>query len=312
MRGIARTVDSDAAPAFARAAAGWPARGHGVGLRKEHYAAFSRQQPGVDWLEVISENFFEPGGNPRRVLRRVRERYPVVLHGVSLSIGSADDSEGAAGELEAYLDRLAALCAEVEPAWVSDHLSWGTSGGRNSHDLLPLPYTAEALDHVVARVARVQERLGRRLLLENVSSYLTFRASEMSEWEFLAEVARRADCGILLDLNNVHVSAHNHGFDALAYLEGLPAERVGQYHLAGHRRLGGLLLDTHDHPVPDPVWALYRAALQRIGPRPTLIEWDDHIPPLRRLVQESARARAIEAQELAPAARPRREGPVRG
>jgi uncharacterized protein (UPF0276 family) len=243
-----------------------------------------------------------PGGNPRRVLRAVREHYPVVMHGVSLSIGSTDPLD------RRYLDQLAALAAEVEPAWVSDHLCWGSIDGMVAHDLLPLPFTEEALAHVVARVQQVQDHLGRRILLENVSSYLRFRHSAMPEWQFLAEVARRADCGILLDVNNVFVSAHNHRFDPAAYLAGLPAERVGQIHLAGHSRRGRLLIDTHDHPVPDPVWDLYRQAIALLGPRATLIEWDDRLPTLDRLLAESARARAVEleveveAEVLAPVA----------
>jgi uncharacterized protein len=271
-----------------------PYLGHGVGLRTQHYQAVLDSHPAVDWFEIISENFMVPGGNPRRVLRAVRERYPIVMHGVSLSVGSVDPLN------EPYLDELAALAAEVEPAWISDHLCWGSIDGMVAHDLLPLPYTEEALTHVVARVARVQERLGRRILLENVSSYLTFRHSIMPEWQFLAEVARRADCGILLDVNNVFVSAHNHGFAALEYLAGLPGERIGQIHLAGHSVRGGLYIDTHDHPVRDEVWALYRAAIERFGPRSTLIEWDDEVPSLARLVAESDRAAAIEAEAITP------------
>jgi hypothetical protein len=266
-----------------------PHLGHGVGLRREHFQHVIAERPPVDWFEVISENFMVPGGNPRRVLAGVREHYPVVLHGVSLSIGASDPID------EAYLDELAALARDVEPEWVSDHLCWGTAGGKNAHDLLPLPWTEEALAHVVARVERVQERLGRRILLENVSSYLTFQHSEMTEWEFLAELARRADCGILLDINNIFVSAHNHGFDPLAYLDGVPGDRIRQLHLAGHSELGELLLDTHDHEVPGGVWDLYRAFLERFGPRPTLIEWDEHVPPWDELEAQSRRAREIES-----------------
>jgi uncharacterized protein len=286
----------------------WPRLGHGVGLRAEHYQGVLERRPAVDWFEVISENFMVPGGNPRRVLRAVREHYPVVMHGVSLSIGSTDPLD------RRYLDQLATLAAEVEPAWVSDHLCWGSIDGMVAHDLLPLPFTEEALAHVVARVQQVQDHLGRRILLENVSSYLRFRHSAMPEWQFLAEVARRADCGILLDVNNVFVSAHNHRFDPAAYLTGLPAERVGQIHLAGHSRRGRLLIDTHDHPVPDPVWDLYRQAITLLGPRATLIEWDDRLPTLDRLLAESARARAVEleveveveAEVSTPLAAPRR------
>jgi uncharacterized protein len=267
--------------------------GHGVGLRTKHFASYLAEPPPVDWLEAISENFMAPGGRPIAVLEKVRRDVPVVLHGVSLSIGSVDPLS------ERYLDDLAALVRRIEPAWISDHLCWGTHGGRYVHDLLPLPYTEEAVAHVAARVERVQERLGRQILLENVSSYVAFRDSTMTEWEFLSEVARRADCGILLDVNNIYVSARNHGFDPYDYLAGVAADRVGQFHVAGHSDKGRYLLDTHDHPVPDVVWNLYRAAVRRFGEVSTLIEWDDHIPPLERLVEESRRAEAIEAEALA-------------
>jgi uncharacterized protein (UPF0276 family) len=270
----------------------FPPLGHGIGLRPPHYAEVIAAPPAVDWFEVISENFMVEGGNPRRVLRAVRERYPVVLHGVSLSLGSVDPLD------ESYLDRLAALAGEIEPAWISDHLCWSSFGGHTGHDLWPLPFTEEALDHLVARVLRVQERLGRRILVENVSSYLQFAASTLTEWEFLAELARRADCGLLFDVNNVYVSAHNHGFDALTFLGAIPPERVGQMHLAGHSDAGTHLLDTHDHPVCDPVWDLYRRAVERFGPVATLIERDDHIPPLAEVVAESQRAAAIAAEVL--------------
>lgn len=268
--------------------------GHGIGLRTKHFAELLAAPPPVDWLEAISENFMAPGGRPVAVLEKVRRDVPVVLHGVALSIGSTDPLS------ERYLDQLAALAERVEPAWISDHLCWGSHGGRYAHDLWPLPYTEEALRHVVARVERVQERLGRQVLLENVSSYVAFRASEMPEWEFLAEVARRADCGILLDVNNVYVSARNHGFDPWTYLAGVPADRIGQVHLAGHSDRGAYLLDTHDHEVPPAVWDLYRETVRRAGAVSTLVEWDDRVPPLERLVEESRRARAVEAEVLAP------------
>ncbi|HZA49815.1 MAG TPA: DUF692 domain-containing protein [Myxococcaceae bacterium] len=266
--------------------------GHGVGLRTKHFGDYLAAPPPVDWLEAISENFMAPGGRPIAVLETVRRDVPVVLHGVSLSIGSVDPLS------ERYLDDLTALVRRIEPPWISDHLCWGTHGGRYVHDLWPLPYTEEALAHVVARVERVQERLRRQILLENVSSYVGFKDSTMTEWHFLAEVARRADCGILLDINNVYVSARNHGFDAFEYLAGIPPDRVGQFHLAGHSNKGRYLLDAHDHPVPDPVWQLYRAAVHRFGPVSTLIEWDDAIPSLERLVDESRRAATIEAETL--------------
>jgi uncharacterized protein (UPF0276 family) len=275
---------------------GFPHLGHGIGLRPPHYAEVVTDRPPVDWFEVISENFMVDGGNPRRVLRQVRERYPVVLHGVSMSLGSVDPLD------EAYLDRLAALAAEIEPAWISDHLCWSSFGGHTGHDLWPLPFTEEALEHVARRVTRVQERLGRRILVENVSSYVQFRASSLTEWEFLAALCQRADCGLLLDVNNVYVSAHNHGFHAHDFLRGIPVGRVGQFHLAGHSDHGTHLLDTHDHPVCGPVWDLYRAALERFGPVATLIERDDDIPPLAQVVAESREAARIEASVLgAPA-----------
>jgi uncharacterized protein (UPF0276 family) len=272
-----------------------PALGHGIGLRPPHYAEVLAGAPAVDWFEIISDNFLEPGGNPRRVLRAVRERWPVVLHGVALGLGSVDALNAA------YLDELAALAAEVEPAIISDHLCWGSHGGQYAHDLLPLPFTEEALGHVAERVLRVQDRLKRRILVENVSSYVAFAQSTMPEWEFLAALADRADCGLLLDVNNVFVSAHNHGFDARAFIQAIPVGRVGQFHLAGHSRQGELLLDTHDHPVRDEVWELYRLAVARFGAVPTLIEWDDKVPPLARLVEEATRARAVAADVLLPA-----------
>jgi uncharacterized protein (UPF0276 family) len=272
---------------------GIPRLGCGLGLRPPHYGAAAAGRVDVDWLEVITENFMVAGGNPRRVLRAARAHYPIVLHGVSLSLGSVDPLD------EGYLDRLAALAAEIEPAWISDHLCWSSFGGHSAHDLWPLPYTEEALDHVARRIARVQERLGRRILIENVSSYLTFRHAAMSEWEFLSALATRADCGVLLDVNNVFVSARNHGFDADAFLAGVPRDRVGQFHLAGHSDHGTHLLDTHDHPVRDEVWDLYRRAVARFGALATLLERDDHIPPLPELEAEARRAAAV-AAEVAP------------
>jgi hypothetical protein len=273
----------------------FPRLGHGIGLRTVHYVDVLEQQPRLDWFEVISENFMGAGGNPRRVLRAVRERYPVVLHGVGLSLGSVDPLD------ESYLDRLDALAREIEPAWISDHVCWSSFGGHRSHDLWPLPYTEEALDHLARRIARAQERLKRRILVENVSSYVAYRHSAMSEWEFLSALAERADCGLLFDVNNVFVSAHNHGFDAREYLNGIPQNRVGQLHLAGHSDHGTHLLDTHDHPVRDEVWELYRLAVARFGACSTLVEWDDEIPPLARVVEESQRAAQIEAEVLAHA-----------
>jgi len=231
------------------------------------------------------------------VLERARADAPLVLHGVSLSLGSTDPLN------ESYLAELRALSARFEPAWVSDHLCWGSFAGHYAHDLLPLPYTEEALALVVGRVGQVQERLGRRMLVENVSSYVEFTHSTMSEWEFLAALAERADCGILLDVNNVHVSAVNHGFSAEEYVDRLPPARIGQIHLAGHSDRGTHLLDTHDAPVAPAVWRLYRRAVARFGRVSTLIEWDDRIPELEEVVAEAERSRAVEAEVLGGRAR---------
>ena len=272
-----------------------PYLGYGLGLRVEHYQELLDHPQGVDWLEIISENYLVPGGLPLVWLERFRARFPLAMHGVSLSIGGTDPLD------EGYLARLDALARRIEPAWVSDHLCWTGVQGLNLHDLMPLPYTEEALDHVVARVRQVQDRLQRRILLENVSSYIRFAESQLQEWEFLAEVARRADCLILLDINNIHVSASNHGFDAMRYLDGVPVERVQQFHLAGHEHGAQLLVDTHDAPVPSPVWALYEAAVRRFGAVSTMIERDDHIPPLPELVAELEQARRL-GEPLARAA----------
>lgn len=280
--------------------------GFGLGLRPDHYHDFlAAPPPGVapardsqsdptaarrvDWLELVSENYLVPGGKPLAMLDAIRADYPIALHGVSLSIGSTDDLD------RDYLARLKALAARAEPMWLSDHLCWTGVNGRNSHDLLPLPYSEEALRHVVARVQQVQDFLGRRLLLENVSSYVEFRDSTLTEWDFLAEVANAADCELLLDVNNIYVSSVNHGFDALAYLDALPAARVRQIHLAGHSDHGDYIVDTHDAPVCDAVWALYAEAVRRFGHVATMIERDDHIPALAELVAELDHARAVAA-----------------
>jgi uncharacterized protein (UPF0276 family) len=261
--------------------------GFGLGLRVEHYEEILASRPRVDWFEIISENYMAPGGRPLRYLERIRERYPLVMHGVSLSIGSTAPLQ------RDYLSRLGQLAEVAEPAWISDHLCWTGTGGTNLHDLLPLPYSEEAIDHVASRVRQVQDHLKRRILLENVSSYVEFRESVLTEWEFLAAIAERADCLILLDVNNVYVSAHNHGFDARSYLAGVPAQRVQQIHLAGHEAQGGLIVDTHDAPIIDPVWALYADAIGRFGPVSTMIERDDRVPPLDDLVAELDQARRV-------------------
>ncbi len=268
-----------------------PYLGVGVGLRPPHYAeVIERGANGnlrIDWFEALSENFMVPGGRPRRILGAVRALAPVALHGVSLNVGSVDPLD------EEYVGELAALAQRVEPVWISDHLCWTGVGGRNLHDLLPLPHAEAAVKHVAARVARVQQRLGRRIALENVSTYLRFAADEMSEWEFLVAIAEAADCGILLDENNVFVNACNHGFDPRAFLDAIPPERVFQIHLAGHSRAGPLRIDTHDARVCDEVWELYSYAVARTGPVSTLIEWDDAIPSLAVLEEEAARARRL-------------------
>ena len=263
--------------------------GFGLGLRPQHYPAFLADPPDLDFLEIISENFMVAGGRPLATLDAVREHYPMVMHGVSMSIGSAD------GVDLAYLRRLRTLADRVRPAWVSDHLCWTGVHGRNTHDLLPLPYTEEALNLVSENIRLAQDVLERPLVIENPSSYLTFSASEMSEWAFLSEMCARTGCALLLDVNNIHVSAANHGFDALEYLHGVPADRVWQIHLAGHTPNGDLLIDTHDQPVPDPVWRLYEEACRRFGPVATMIERDDNIPPLEDLLAELEIARIVAA-----------------
>jgi uncharacterized protein (UPF0276 family) len=273
-----------------------PFLGFGLGLRKEHYEAILQGQPTVDWFEILTENYLVDGGKPLHYLDRIRTQYPLVMHGVSLSIGGTDPLNFD------YLRQVKALTERIEPVWISDHLCWTGVDGFNLHDLLPLPYTEEALKHVVRRVGQVQEFLGRRILLENVSSYVSYADSEMSEGEFLAAMAEAADCLILLDINNIYVSARNHGFDPYEYLNHIPAERVWQFHLAGHFDRGDLLIDTHDRPMIDEVWALYEAAAARFGPVSTMIERDDDIPPLEVLIEELNRARRIGERAMREAA----------
>ncbi len=264
-----------------------PSLGFGLGLRVEHYEAILADRPPVDWFEALTENYLVPGGKPLHNLMAVRANYPLVMHGVSMSIGSTAPLD------RDYLARVKALAALIEPRWISDHLCWTGVAGKNMHDLLPLPYTEEALANVVERVRTVQDILRRRILLENVSSYITFRDSRLTEWEFLREVAVQADCLILLDVNNIHVSSVNHEFPALEYLNAIPLERVQQIHLAGHENHGDYLIDTHDHPVPDPVWELYAAAVRRFGTVSTMIERDANIPPLQELCDELGEARKV-------------------
>jgi uncharacterized protein (UPF0276 family) len=273
----------------------WPALGFGVGLRHEHYENVLEAPGPVDWFEVITENYLDTGGRPLWVLETVRRNVPVALHGVALSIGSTDPLDSR------YLERLKALAARIEPALVSDHLCWTGVDGRSLYDLLPLPYTEEALALVIERVSRVQECLGRRIVLENASTYIEYRQSTIPEWEFLAEVARRADCGILLDVNNVYVTCRNHGHDPLNYIDAVPVDRVAEIHLAGFTDTGSYLFDTHSAPVFEAVWELYARTIERMGAVPTLIEWDQDLPTFERLCAEAERARQI--AEDAPNAR---------
>ena len=262
----------------------YPNLGFGVGLRSSHFGHIQQAEPEVDWFEVISENFMDSGGRPRAVLDWVVERYPVVMHGVSLSIGSTDPLDFD------YLARLRSLARAIEPAWVSDHLCWTGVAGLNTHDLLPMPFTEESLAHVVRRVLVVQDYLERPIVLENPSTYVTFVSSTMPEWEFLRRVTEATGCGLLLDVNNVYVSARNHGFDPVEYICALPADRIVQVHLAGHTDLGTHLVDTHDGPVADPVWDLYDLAMRHAGGVSTLIEWDDRVPAFPILLAEAHKA----------------------
>lgn len=268
--------------------AGRPDLGFGIGLRTGHFGTLLDRGTPVDWLEAISENFMIAGGRPLHVLERVRRDKPLVLHGVSLSIGGSDPLD------ERYLRELRALADRIEPAWVSDHLCWTSHDAHQLHDLLPLPWTEELLLHLAPRIARVQDALGRRLVLENVSTYLAFEG-EMTEWEFLAELVRQTDCDLLLDVNNVYVSARNHGFDPRRYVDAVPTDHVAQIHLAGHSDHGTHLLDTHDAHVCDAVWDLYRYTISRLGPVSTLVEWDGDVPPLDVVEEEAARARRTAA-----------------
>lgn len=265
----------------------YPYLGFGLGLRTDHYGTVLDTAPDIDWFEVISENYLVPGGKPLYFLDQIASRYPMVMHGVSLSIGGSDPLD------MDYLSQIKTLSHRIDARWISDHLCWTINGGTNTHDLMPLPYTEEALDHVVERVNRVQEYLGRRILLENVSSYVSYADSAMTEWEFLSAVAEQADCLILLDINNIYVSAFNHGFDPLHYLAGVPASRVQQFHLAGHSNFGSHIIDTHDAPVVDPVWDLFAHAVRRFGKVSTMIERDDNIPALSELLSELSTAKNI-------------------
>lgn len=267
----------------------FPWLGFGLGLRPPHFQDVLDGARGVDWFEILSENFMVAGGKPRHYLDRVRADYPIVMHGVSMNIGSADPLD------MDYLARLRELMRSVEPVWLSDHLCWTGVGGQSSHDLLPLPLTDAVLTHLLDRIDAVQNYLGRPLVLENASTYLAFPGDEYLEQDFLNQLSRQSGCKLLLDINNIYVSSRNHGFDANAYLDEIDTEAVVQFHLAGHSDYGDYVIDTHDHPIVDPVWALYDRAVRRFGPVSTMIERDDHIPPFGDLVAELNQARAIAA-----------------
>ncbi|EKD74685.1 MAG: hypothetical protein ACD_44C00362G0004 [uncultured bacterium] len=269
----------------------FPYLGFGLGLRTNHYHTILTERPTVDWFEILTENYLVPGGRPLYYLDKIREHYPLVMHGVSLSIGSTDPLNFD------YLAKVKALAKRIEPKWISDHLCWTGVNGVNLHDLMPLPYTQESIDHVAARVLAVQDYLGRQILLENVSSYVAYTASHLQEWEFISAIAEKADCMILLDVNNIYVSSFNHGFNPIDYINAVPKHRVKQIHLAGHLNKGNYIIDTHDHTIIDPVWDLYKKTLQRLGPVSTMIERDDHIPELPLLLKELALAKNI-AREI--------------
>ena len=264
-----------------------PFLGFGLGLRTEHYNTILETKPNIDWFEALSENYLISGGKPLNYLDKIRADYPVVLHGVSLSIGSTAEVDFE------YLRELKKLADRVQPSWISDHLCWTGVHGQNLHDLLPLPYTQETVKHVVERVKIVQDYLGRQILLENVSSYASYVDSEMTEWEFITQIAESADCLLLLDVNNIYVSSFNHQFDAKAFIDGLPLRHIQQIHLAGHQNNGDYIIDTHDAPVIDPVWDLYKYAITKLGAVSTMIERDDKMPELQELVDELDFAREI-------------------
>lgn len=269
-----------------------PCLGYGLGLRSAYYQQILEQAPDVDWFEVISENFMVPGGKALYYLDAIAERYPLVMHGVSLSIGGPHALD------RDYLIHLKQLAERVKPAWISDHLCWSRGNAHQLHDLLPLPYTEESLEYIAGRVAQVQDFLQRPLVLENVSSYVRAASDDFTEWEFLAALSRVSGCELLLDVNNVYVSSRNHGFDPWTFIQQLPADKIRQLHLAGHSDYGDYVIDTHDHPVSDPVWALYQRTLQHLGPVATLLERDDHFPPFDELLDELHKARELAAMVL--------------
>jgi uncharacterized protein len=269
-----------------------PFLGFGLGLRPNYYEDILTQKPDLDWFEIVSENYMVPGGKPLYYLDKIRQDYPVVMHGVSLSLGSSDPLN------MTYLNQLKTLASRIEPVWVSDHLCWTGVNGVNIHDLLPIPYTNQAISHIVSRIQHIQDFLGRPILIENVSSYLTYKQSEMTEWDFIAAIVKQAGCYILLDVNNVYVSSYNHQFNPLDYINAMPIERVIQIHLAGHSNHGAYIIDTHDAPVIQPVWDLYAKAIQRFGEVSTMIERDDHMPDLTELLAEVRYAKDIAQRVL--------------
>src|SRR5579862_9147820 len=275
---------------------GYPHLGLGVGLRTVHFDYILEQTPAVDWFEIISENFMDSRGRPRYILNQIAERYPVVMHGVSLSIGSTDPLNFE------YLSKLKGLAREIQPKWISDHVCWTGVAGRNTHDLLPMPLTEQSLKHVVQRIRMLQDFLERPFVLENPSTYVGFTGSTLSEWEFISRMAEESDCGLLLDVNNVYVSSVNHDFDPEEFIRSVPHERVVQFHLAGHTNCQTHLIDTHDHHVADPVWKLYRLAHQLTGGVSTLLEWDAKIPPFPVLHAEVLKAKQHVRIDLADAA----------
>ena len=266
--------------------------GYGLGLRPDYFQLILDEQPALDWFEVLSENYMVDGGKPLYFLDAIAERYPLVMHGVSMSLGSSDELDFE------YLKRLKALSERIQARWISDHLCWTGVGGHNLHDLMPLPYHDRAIEHVVDRIKTVQDFLGRQILIENVSSYLTYQDSSMQEWEFISHIAEAADCLLLLDVNNIYVSARNHDFDPMQYVRGIPAQRVQQIHLAGHSDYGDYVIDTHDHAVTDAVWHLYAEVIELIGERATMIERDDNYPPFDELMAEVQRAKTLAKEAL--------------
>lgn len=269
-----------------------PFLGFGLGLRPEYYEDILSQKPDLDWFEILTENYLIPGGKPLYYLDKIREHYPVVMHGVSLSLGSTDPLD------MDYLKDLKALATRIEPAWISDHLCWTGVQGVNVHDLLPIPYTAAAINHIVSRIQHIQDFLGRPILIENVSSYLSYKQSEMTEWAFLLEIIKQAGCYLLLDVNNVYVSSVNHQFNPLEFIDAMPNDRVAQIHLAGHSNHGNYIVDTHDAPVIQPVWDLYSATIKKLGKVSTMIERDDNMPPFAELLAEMNQAKHIARHAL--------------